>query len=113
MLMKTDAKVLKDLAIPDLSKPTLPGLAYLLRRPDLWPKGFSWDYGNCNRCAMGLVTRMWRRPRRRACTDCMCQIFKIDEPTVYGFFLAFHGESLPQPEHIANRIERYLKSHAL
>lgn len=46
-------------AVPDLSKPSLPALSYLLRHKELWPHDFSWYYGHCERCAMGLACSLW------------------------------------------------------
>lgn len=43
----------------DLDKPSLNGLSYALRHPDTWPKGFYWDYSECETCAMGLAHRLW------------------------------------------------------
>lgn len=44
---------------PDLSKPSLAGLSYVLRHPEIWPDGFEWNYGNCRTCAMGIAHRLW------------------------------------------------------
>lgn len=44
---------------PDLSKPSLEGLSWLLRQPEKWPSGFSWDYSKPSRCAVGLGRRVW------------------------------------------------------
>lgn len=46
-------------AEPDLSKPSIRGLAWLLRHPERWPVGFEFDYGQCSRCAMGLAAQVW------------------------------------------------------
>lgn len=57
-------------ADPDLS--FVPGpeglrrLAFILRRPDLWPRGFTWNFASCESCAMGLARTLWfpaERPR--------------------------------------------------
>lgn len=45
-------------AIPDLSTPSLEGLAYLLRHPEKWPEGFVWDYSDCHTCAVGLAMQL-------------------------------------------------------
>ncbi len=47
--------------LPDLSRPSAKGLAYLLRHKELWPEGFSWDYIDPDRCAIGLARRYWPR----------------------------------------------------
>lgn len=45
-------------APPDLTKPTLEGLSWLLRHREAWPEGFEWDFYDCRTCAMGLLTRI-------------------------------------------------------
>lgn len=49
-------------ATPDLTRPTLEGLAWLLRHKEAWPEGFSWYFPDCSRCAMGLASRIWPWP---------------------------------------------------
>lgn len=44
----------------DLDKPSLENLAYALRHPETWPRGFVWDYSHCDHCAMGLAHALWR-----------------------------------------------------
>lgn len=48
-----------ELLFTNLDKPSLVGLSYALRHPDVWPKGFVWNYGNCHQCAMGLAHKLW------------------------------------------------------
>jgi hypothetical protein len=43
----------------DLDFPSAKGLAYVLRHRELWPAGFTWDYGYCDTCAIGLASRLW------------------------------------------------------
>ena len=43
----------------DLNKPSLHALSYVLRHPDTWPKGFVWDFSECEQCAMGLASVLW------------------------------------------------------
>lgn len=45
--------------LKDLDKPDLQNLAYCLRHPETWPKGFVWDFKNCTTCAMGLARALW------------------------------------------------------
>jgi hypothetical protein len=40
-------------------KPSLAALSYALRHPEMWPKGFEWDYSFCHSCAMGLTVQLW------------------------------------------------------
>jgi hypothetical protein len=41
------------------NKPSIGALSFALRHPELWPEGFSWDFSQCQRCAMGLAHVMW------------------------------------------------------
>jgi hypothetical protein len=43
----------------DLEEFSFPGLIFLLRHKELWPKRFKWDFLNCNKCAMGLIHKQW------------------------------------------------------
>lgn len=56
--LKTD---IPGLDLSDLGKPSLHALSYALRHPDTWPEGFVWNYGSCERCAMGLARALWRQ----------------------------------------------------
>jgi hypothetical protein len=48
-----------DRLFSDLDKPTLHGLSYVLRHPEMWPEGFYWDYEDCCHCAIGLSDELW------------------------------------------------------
>lgn len=41
------------------TRESLRGLAFALRHPETWPKGFVWDYSECDQCAMGLAYSLW------------------------------------------------------
>lgn len=43
----------------DLSTPSPKALAWLLRHREKWPRGFKFDFIDCNKCAMGLMHRFW------------------------------------------------------
>jgi hypothetical protein len=46
----------------DLTYPSLRALAYVLRHPELWPPGFSWDFartGDDCGCAIPLSHHLW------------------------------------------------------
>jgi hypothetical protein len=45
--------------VPNLTTPSLVGLAYLLRHKELWPKDFVWSYRTSNKCAIGLASAFW------------------------------------------------------
>jgi hypothetical protein len=47
----------------DLSKPSVKGLAFLLRHPDKQPVGFVFRYSSCDQCAMGLARAQWAAER--------------------------------------------------
>ena len=112
MLQRTDPELLRQLdAGVDLSKPSVKGLAYLLRNKQLWPAGFIWEYQYHCGCAMGLAKRMWG---------------KTPEMPDRQFKDAFYGRSdyggkpykrlgfIPKPmskvtpEDVAARLESYL-----
>jgi hypothetical protein len=38
---------------------SLENLAFILRDRRLWPKGFEWNYKNCNSCAIGMAAKLW------------------------------------------------------
>lgn len=45
-----------------LAAPSLAGLAYALRNPEVWPKEYreaGWHFPSCTRCAMGLGHALW------------------------------------------------------
>lgn len=41
------------------TKPSLENLAYCLRHPETWPKGFHWDFNYYSSCAMGLAIKLF------------------------------------------------------
>lgn len=112
-------------AIPDLSTPSLEGLAYLLRHPEKWPEGFKWDYSECSQCAMGLAFHLWNSqviPRldepdssyHIASRAARCLLgFTGDDWDFEGIFReldivlgVYHQDVLPI--HVATAIEAYL-----
>ncbi len=58
--METKIKTESEFLFKDLDKPSLHALSYVLRHPDLWPAGFSWNYNWCHQCAMGLAHQLWK-----------------------------------------------------
>lgn len=44
---------------PDLSKPSLEALSWLLRHREAWPKGHVWDYSHGRSCALGMCVGQW------------------------------------------------------
>lgn len=57
---------------PDLTRPSLEGLAWVLENPQAWPRGWTWDFANievhhsCGTagCAIGIARYTWPRLRR-------------------------------------------------
>lgn len=68
----------------DLDKPSLHGLSYALRHPDVWPEGFIWNYGNCDNCAMGLAHALWRSSIPEMHRDSGCSIMARTFAMPYG-----------------------------
>lgn len=103
-----------------LAQPTLKGLAFLLRHKELWPLGFEWDFGNCDRCAMGLTVQLWSlaTPKHDVCfswSELMMETFDMyDNWSTHKIFV--HGSENPgadiTPEMVADRIDNYLELHA-
>lgn len=46
-------------AAPDLTIPSLAGLAWALRHRETWPQSYHWSFSSASTCAMGLVTKLW------------------------------------------------------
>lgn len=56
----TSKELLAKIAERDLlKKPSLKGLAYLLRHKELWPEGFEWRWDSSLTCAIGLARQYW------------------------------------------------------
>jgi hypothetical protein len=58
-------KMLKTINKPVTTPQFTPGreglrrLAFALRNPQTWPKGFVWNFNACTQCAMGLACQLW------------------------------------------------------
>jgi hypothetical protein len=63
---ETKQKTETEQLFADLDKPSLVGLSYALRHPELWPPNFYWNYESCSQCAMGLAHALWRQSIPRA-----------------------------------------------
>jgi len=95
--------------VPDLSKPSLEGLAYILRHKELWPKNFKrkgWEFTDCSRCAMGLACRLWRIEDFDLAT--IAGEFNIRWEDAYKIFIVKGAEITP--EIVARRIDEYLEN---
>lgn len=73
----------------DLNKPSLHTLSYVLRNPDMWPKGFVWDYQSCDQCAMGLAHRLWKvgTADRGSGATLMARTFSLPYATADSIFM--------------------------
>jgi hypothetical protein len=100
--------------VPDISTPSLKGLAYLLRHRELWPKHFEWSFRSGCRCAIGLSSKFWGIPMGNEwhkTLDVTPGEFRARRTFGNG---GYHDVGLydndVQPEHVADRIEQfYLK----
>ena len=94
--------------ILDLTRPSLEGLAYILRHKELWPKNFEWEFYRCDRCAMGLAYRLWRGIKSPE-FQIMADRFYMEKMDAYRIFIIGTKEGDPvTPERVARRIEEYL-----
>lgn len=105
---------------PDLSKPSLEGLSWLLRHPEEWPSNHRWAFDNrlhfegCGTvgCALGIVERKWGiqlYPHFLGMTDKdFCEVFGIG----LAEFLPSYGtiRSLVTASQVADRIDEFLRS---
>ena len=108
-------------ATPDLSTPSLEGLAWLLRHKEAWPRGFVWDYNCCDQCAAGIAALLWKECAFRTSVNWVSEVAAMwSMPLVYGglgsaryiFANPGHGRlSDITPEVVASRIEEHLEAH--
>lgn len=103
---------LKPTIKPDLSTPTLEGLAYILRHKEEWPRGFKWDYENCAQCAMGMTVEIWQKQKYSYHTAYMTQYFNLPDCVAEQIFIDLaktddEYDSIT-PEHVATAIEKFL-----
>lgn len=96
--------------IPDLRKPSLIGLAYILRRSHLWPQGFEWAYKHSGSCAVALVWETWGLSVRKA----FPRLAESNENWIFYNDIVdgavMRLESIT-PEIVAKRIDEYLAAH--
>lgn len=113
---------------PDLSKPTLAGLAWLLRHPEAWPRNHQWTYSDtlvhnsCGTqgCAAGIAYLCWfdgihvalenvfglsKGEYRRIFMGCTTDSAGRVSPTYPGF----HADVTPAM--VADAIDAYLVDH--
>lgn len=124
MLMKTDTELLNEIeSLDDYSQPSLQRLSYLLRHKELWPEGFTWDFSDCSKCAMGLALAVWNlrpsevyrgttllQPSNSSCSDIMQKTFNMSLQEVNKLFFGGYDKDAKKitPKIIAKRIDNYL-----
>jgi len=117
---------------PDLSRPSLKGLSYLLRHKKEWPKNFRWDYevlishgypwfATINEshivegCAIGLAILVWPEEARKIVGSrldrpkTMARVLKLKEKVARDIF--FNARGYPRqvtPKMVADKIDAYL-----
>ena len=105
-------------------KLTLADLAWRLRHPETWPKGFQWDYMECNQCAMGLAWSL-SHGGRQSQFDLLtsgqgnithavkAELADAKAMSSRQFSAVFWeldaGGWVVRPDHVADAIDRYLK----
>lgn len=101
----------------DLSAPSLAGLAYALRHPELWPKEFIWDAAHPHKNPVGLAFKLWNGPRS---FDDSTDSYLFDLAKLVGTneveMLCTHrepGQSKCSPASVAARIEKYLSKNPI
>jgi len=91
----------------DLSKPSLETLSHILRHKDLWPKNFTWDFGSCQHCAMGLAHKLWPESIKRPISHEVGHAIGISYDAAYNIFL---GKAFPlfsiTPELVADELDK-------
>ena len=113
--MPRDTTQLAD-APPDLTTPTLAGLAWLLRHKEAWPEGFEWDFDDCFRCGMGLAAQLWD-----ACAFDLTLSLSAGQAVIWDipydeanriFLVGASNSTWITTEMVADRIDAYLARSA-
>lgn len=129
--MPRDVMPIEPPARPDLSTPSLEGIAYILRHRELWPAGFQWQWASVynpddcwNRivcgCGLGLALKRWTPNMLRLVMQlggskemylsAGGKLFGLRSPTIIEslFFTSERDAEDTMPEHVADRIDRFL-----
>jgi hypothetical protein len=92
---------------PDLTKPSLIALSWVLRHKEAWPPGYRWDYSHLYSCAIGIYRRSWPLAgplsgaiKRQQYENMFCH---------YAYRPVRDADVTP--EMVADRIDAYLASH--
>jgi hypothetical protein len=89
--------------------PDIRVFAGILRDKSRWPKGFKWDFSNCQKCAMGLAHRLWKEsvPKPSSFTShAVGKALGLSEGESTLIFL--FGGSTTTPESVADAIDYVL-----
>jgi hypothetical protein len=87
-------------------------MAHLLRHAELWPKGFSWRYSKCERCAIGLANSLWPQTS----THVFEKDFEMGSRQGHLLTIGMNhvigksGMDSVSPEDVADSIDRYLET---
>lgn len=96
--------------VVDLSKPSVLGLAYLLRHRELWPTDFVFDFADCPTCAMGLAVKFWRldvsRPES-SYSGRVCAALRIPRHVAFNIFVLRMEQDGNAPEDIARDLDSF------
>jgi hypothetical protein len=99
--------------VPNLRAPSLEALAYALRHPETWPKGFAFDFESCPCCAMGLARALWypREEIGKSAESWICATAnKLGIPAEVAAAIFLNGRLATTPsDAIAERLEYYLE----
>jgi hypothetical protein len=110
-------------------RPNLTALAYALRHPETWPKNFTWNYEQCESCAMGLAVRLWpsleppdynetwiSREMSMSYREAVSIFFDMGpfQKVKTGWFRSkmVRNKALVTPDDVADAIDRYLVASA-
>lgn len=89
----------------NLSKPTIEGLAYILRHEEEWPEDFHWDFSSHRTCALGLMSEKWGNGDLLTTYDA-APLLGFTEESIHSIFLAENEDrQAVKPEDVAARLE--------
>lgn len=93
---------------PDLTKPSIKGLIYILRNQKEWPEDFEWDFSSHQTCALGLINWKWGNEDRYDILSAFTAAVMLDitEDQARSIFIDPNNRKEEvQPEHIAAQLE--------
>ncbi len=103
--MPFDSSTHVEVTAPDLTSPSLAGLAWVLRHREAWPTGHVWDFSHCDRCAMGIALKLW--PTRCGVRG-LTEVTADDRRYLFGSdAYAPTSRSRVTPEMVADRLDVY------